>query len=41
MRYGYAMGFGGADFLVMLTWFLLLADLLLLGVWLWKQISKK
>jgi len=40
MGYGYGMP-GGMSLLMLLTWLAVLADLVLLGVWLWKQISKK
>lgn len=32
---------GGTSFLGFLLWTILLIDLVLLGVWLWKQIQKK
>lgn len=32
---------GGYSFLCALFWLVVLADLILLGIWLWKQISKK
>lgn len=42
------MGYGGWDmmggsigFFGSLTWIVILTDLVLLGVWLWKQILKK
>lgn len=40
MMYGYGsmMGFG---LLGGLAWLVVLADLILVGVWLWQQISKK
>jgi hypothetical protein len=38
MGYGYGMsGFGA---LGLLTWLAVLVDLVLIGVWLWKQIKK-
>jgi hypothetical protein len=38
--YGYSGMMGGASFLGLLTWFVLFVDLVLVGVWLWKQINK-
>lgn len=38
MGYGYG---GGFALLGLLTWLAVLVDLTLLGVWLWKQVSKK
>lgn len=38
MGYGYG---GGLGLLGLLTWLAVLVDLVLVGVWLWKQISKK
>lgn len=32
---------GGFGFLAALTWMIIVADLILVGVWLWKQIGKK
>lgn len=32
---------GGAGFLSVAVWFLVIIDLVLVGVWLWQQISKK
>lgn len=43
-RYGYDSfgGFGaGASALCLLTWIVVLIDLVFVGVWLWQQISKK
>ncbi len=40
MGYGYG-GVSGFGLLALLTWLALLADLVLVGIWLWKQISKK
>lgn len=31
---------GGAGLFAGITWLVLLADLVLLGIWLWKQINK-
>lgn len=39
--YGNMMGWSGGFGLGILTWIVLLIDLILLGVWLWKQIQKK
>lgn len=36
---GYGM-MGGAGFLGVITWLVLIIDLVLVGVWLWKQIKK-
>jgi len=40
MQYGYNM-MGGFGFLGVIFWLVLLFDLILLGVWLWKQVQKK
>ncbi len=32
---------GGYGFIAVLLWLIVLVDLVLLGIWLWKQISKK
>jgi len=44
MRYGYeygdAMWGGGYDLLCLITWLVILVDLVLVGMWLWKQIKK-
>jgi len=32
---------GGAGAIGLITWLVILADLVLLGIWLWKQIEKK
>lgn len=41
-NYGNMMGnWGGFGLVASLLWFVILADLVLLGVWLWKQIQKK
>jgi len=40
MGYGYGGG-SGLALLCLLTWLVVLTDLVLLGVWLWKQVSKK
>lgn len=40
MGYGYG-GLGSVSVLGLLTWLAVLVDLVLLGVWLWKQVSKK
>jgi len=38
----YGGGFGGGvDLFGMVTFLVILADLILLGVWLWKKISKE
>lgn len=44
MGYRYAGmmdGFGGMSILALLTWLVILVDLALVGVWLWKQVMKK
>ncbi len=41
MGYGYGGGTSGFALLALLTWIAVLADLVLLGIWLWKQVSKK
>lgn len=43
MMYGYeSVGMmGGFGFLAVLLWIVLFADLLLVGIWLWKKISKE
>jgi len=33
-------GLGGMSVLALLTWLVILVDLALVGVWLWKQIKK-
>lgn len=38
--WGYGMG-GGFGFLGSIFWLVILVDLVLVGVWLWKQISKR
>lgn len=38
MTWGGGVGF---EFLAVLFWLVLLIDLILLGMWLWKQIQKK
>jgi uncharacterized membrane protein len=32
---------GGMGFLGVITWLVVIADLVLLGIWLWKKISSK
>lgn len=41
MGYGYGgmMGGGGFGALGFITWLVVMADLILLGVWLWKKIK--
>lgn len=41
MNYGYGSMMGGAGTFGVLTWFVILIDLVLAGIWLWQQISKK
>jgi len=45
MRYGLEYGYGGmmAGFggaLCVITWIVVIIDLILVGIWLWKQIQK-
>jgi hypothetical protein len=40
MGYGYG-SMGGLGLLGLLTWLAVLVDLVLVGVWLWKHITKK
>ena len=44
MGYGYDFGYGGmmggSWLLCTITWLVVIVDLVLLGVWLWKQIKK-
>jgi cytoskeletal protein RodZ len=39
--YGYSSMMGGMGFFGLLTWLVVLVDLVLVGVWLWKEIAKK
>ncbi len=32
---------GGMGFLGLVTWLVLIIDLVLVGIWLWKQVGKK
>lgn len=41
MPYAYGSMMGGAGLLGFITWLVVLTDLVLVGVWLWKQIQKK
>ena len=41
MGYGNMMGGGGFGLLFSLFWIVILVDLILLGVWLWKKITKE
>lgn len=42
MMWGYSgMMNGGFGFLALIFWIVLLTDLILLGLWLWKQVNKK
>lgn len=38
---GYWGGYGGYNLVGTAFWIIILVDLTLLGVWLWKQINKK
>lgn len=40
MQYGYSM-MAGYGFWGFIFWLIVLFDLILLGVWLWKQVQKK
>ncbi len=40
MMYGYGSMMGGFGSLGLLLWLVVFIDLVLVGVWLWKQISK-
>lgn len=40
MMYGYGSMMGGVGAFGLLTWLVLLVDLVLVGVWLWKQINR-
>ena len=42
MGYNYGWGMmSGVGFLGGITWLVLLIDLILVGIWLWQQISRK
>lgn len=42
MNYGEGWGMmGGAGWFGGITWFVITIDLILVGIWLWQQISKK
>ena len=42
MGYGYGGGgMWGAGILGIITWLVMIVDLVLLGIWLWQHISKK
>jgi len=41
MMWGYGNMMGGFGFLASVFWIVILVDMILLGVWLWKQIQKK
>lgn len=41
MNYGYGNMMGGIGSFGFLTWLVVLVDLVLAGIWLWQQISKK
>lgn len=40
-RYGGMMDWGSWGVLATIFWLVILIDLILLGIWLWKQIQKK
>lgn len=39
--YGYEGMMGGVGAYGLITWLVILVDLVLLGIWLWQQISRK
>lgn len=41
MGWNYGNMMGGTGVLATIFWIVILVDLILLGVWLWKQIGKK
>ena len=42
MGYGYGYGYGGmTEGLGLVTWAIVLVDLVLLGIWLYEQINKR
>lgn len=41
MGYGGAGMMGGAGFFGPLTWLVVIVDLVLVGIWLWREISRK
>lgn len=41
MMWGYQNMMGGAGVIASIFWIVILVDLILLGLWLWKQIQKK
>lgn len=41
MNYGYGGMMGGIGGFGFLTWIIVFVDLILVGIWLWQQISKK
>ena len=42
MNYGGNWGMmGGVEFFGLITWLVVIVDLVLAGIWLWQQISKK
>ena len=42
MMYGYGNGMmGEAGIFMLLTWIIVLVDLVLVGIWLWQHITKK
>ncbi|MEK7170668.1 MAG: hypothetical protein AAB767_05265 [Patescibacteria group bacterium] len=40
MAYGYRGMMGGVESFGFITWIVVIVDLVLLGIWLWKQIKK-
>ncbi len=41
MNYGYTSMMGGVSIFGPFVWLIVLVDLILVGIWLWQQISKK
>lgn len=41
MNYGFGQMTGGGGTFHTITWLVVLVDLVLAGIWLWKQVSKK
>jgi hypothetical protein len=40
MGYGFSGVMGGFGFLGIITWLIVIVDLALVGMWLWKQVRK-
>lgn len=41
MMYGLGATMGGTGFFMVLFWIIVMADLALVGIWLWKRIMKE